>query len=451
MGHKTEKISTKLLNFFVFTIYIFFILNHAPCLADWWHHNSFIIGEKAAGMGGAFTAISNSAAGIYYNPGGIGFAPDVQLSLSTTNYYTSTITQYGYLGNNTSSFNLTDSDLISGFFGGVVKLSTETPIYISFGIYNKDYVNLDNNIESISNDNLIDTKFVQKLFSSENEYAFAFAIRPHEKFSLGFSVALFDIKYSETQTANIVSGPYPNPDNPPDNLYSYEAWQYNSNFIVRGLEFGLGVLYKPNDYFSFGLSGKYKYILSQQGESNLNDNTLLTDVNFVPLGPNSYPTEQQVNVITDNKYDKPFYSLPYMIRAGIAFYPADFQTFSADLIYHSENKAANPFYQLERVYDFAIGSETKFFDTVALRLGIFTNNWCGDPSVSDQFVNVNFIGYTAGLAFINGSSTFSFTYMHQQSQPGSHYALDPFFSNGSNNPDVDWQTDQFALGIVGEL
>ena len=46
---------------------------------------------------GAYTGIGTGAAGLYYNPGGMGFSPDLQLSVSTTNYYTSTIKQQGYL------------------------------------------------------------------------------------------------------------------------------------------------------------------------------------------------------------------------------------------------------------------------------------------------------------------------------------------------------------------
>ncbi len=448
----SKKISSEILLYTIRQIFlIILILIPNTCFSDWWHHNSFLVGDRAAGMGGAYSAISNDASGIYYNPGGLGFAADIQLSLSTTNYYTSSITQSGYLGKSNSAFTLTDADLLSGLFGGLIKLSTNIPIYIAFGIYNKDYVNLDNEVDSTGDNLISNTKFVQKLFSSENEYAIALAIRAHEMFSLGFSVAFFDIKYSETQTANIVSGPFSNPDNPPNNLYSYENWQFNSVFFARGIEFGLGLLFKPNDYFSFGLSGKYKYILLQEGHTNLNENKVLTDLNFVPIGTNSYPVTQQVNVITAQEYDKPFTYLPYMIRGGIAFYPADFQVFSADIIYHSENNADNSFYQLKKVYDFSVGSETKFFDTIGLRLGVFTNNWCGDPNISDQFVDINFVGYTFGVAYFNKPASYSFTYMRQESQPGAHYALEPSLAKGYNNPDVNWKTDQFVLAISGEL
>ncbi|APJ03304.1 hypothetical protein [Silvanigrella aquatica] len=438
-----------------YILFTFIFLFHSLSYGDWWHQNSFLMGDRAAGLGGAFTGISSGPSGLYYNPGGLGFAPDLQLSLSTTNYYTSKITQSGYLGNSDSTFSLTDSDLLSGFFGGIIRFSTDTPMYFAFGIYNKDYVNLDNNIESVSSTNSSETNFNQKLSSTENEYAVAFALRAHDNFSIGLSLAFFDIKYSEIQTANIVAGPFPNPDSPGNNLYNYETWIYNSNFYISGIELGLGFLFKPNYYFSFGLSGKYKQILYQNGSTNFNDNTILTDESFNPLGPNSYAIpnggSQGVNQITHTQYDKPFNSLPYMIRFGVGFYPAEFQTFSADVNYHSGADAQNIFYRLVPVYDFAVGSETVFFNTVALRLGVFTNNWCGDPNVTDQLVNVNFIGYTAGLVYINKANTYSLIYMLQQSQPGAYYALEPYYAQNNANPRVYWETQQFALSISDEL
>lgn len=160
---------------FIFVIFILFIAK--DCFGDWWHNNSFLMGGKASGMGGAFTAISEGAPGLYYNPAGMTYSPDAGVSVSTTNYYTSIITQDGYLGKDNSSFSLTDADLLSGFFGGVFRTGLDLPTYIAFAIYNKDYVNIDNVIDSHSIDGLTHTQFVQKLSSTENEYALGAAFR----------------------------------------------------------------------------------------------------------------------------------------------------------------------------------------------------------------------------------------------------------------------------------
>jgi len=42
-----------------------------PARADDAHYQNFLVGERAAGMGGAFTAIANDPSGTYYNPAGL--------------------------------------------------------------------------------------------------------------------------------------------------------------------------------------------------------------------------------------------------------------------------------------------------------------------------------------------------------------------------------------------
>ena len=44
------------------------------------------IGDKATGLGGAYCAISDDPSGAYYNPAGLVFALENQISLSVNNY-----------------------------------------------------------------------------------------------------------------------------------------------------------------------------------------------------------------------------------------------------------------------------------------------------------------------------------------------------------------------------
>jgi len=63
------------------------IVIHFEIFGDWNHYHDFLIGERAAAMGGAYTAISNDPTGLFYNPGGIVFSNDKEISLSTVGYY----------------------------------------------------------------------------------------------------------------------------------------------------------------------------------------------------------------------------------------------------------------------------------------------------------------------------------------------------------------------------
>src|SRR5690349_9357619 len=54
--------------------------------ADDSNFRPYIVGARAAGMGGAYTALADDGSGPYYNPGGIAFARHSSLSLSASVY-----------------------------------------------------------------------------------------------------------------------------------------------------------------------------------------------------------------------------------------------------------------------------------------------------------------------------------------------------------------------------
>lgn len=53
---------------------------------DDFHYNSVIIGERASGMGGAYVAVSDDTAGLYYNPAGIILAQSNSVSASVNTW-----------------------------------------------------------------------------------------------------------------------------------------------------------------------------------------------------------------------------------------------------------------------------------------------------------------------------------------------------------------------------
>ena len=66
--------------------------------ADTSNERPYVIGARASGMGGAFTALADDGAGPYYNPGGIAFATQSSLSLFVSAYALTTGTFDNALG-----------------------------------------------------------------------------------------------------------------------------------------------------------------------------------------------------------------------------------------------------------------------------------------------------------------------------------------------------------------
>ena len=98
-------------------VLFFSILFPAVSLSDEYHYKNLLIGERPAGMGGAYSGVSDTPEGAFYNPAGMAYAVGRSLSVSV-NAYHNTLTKYeGVLGED--DWNRKSSSLVPNFFGMV--------------------------------------------------------------------------------------------------------------------------------------------------------------------------------------------------------------------------------------------------------------------------------------------------------------------------------------------
>ena len=96
--------------------------------ADPSNFRTYLVGARAAGMGGAFTALADDGSGAYYNPGGLAFAQSSSLSLSGSVYgvvrgsYADVITRG-------QDFNYSALNLFPVATGAVRKLSADDVVH----------------------------------------------------------------------------------------------------------------------------------------------------------------------------------------------------------------------------------------------------------------------------------------------------------------------------------
>lgn len=113
------------------------ILLTANCLlppkagADELHYNNILVGDRAAGMGGAYTAISDDPSGLYYNPAGIVFAPGRSFSASVNAFQYSQKKYKDVLGGN--GWERRSSNLQPNYFGIIQPLG-EGKIGFSYAV-----------------------------------------------------------------------------------------------------------------------------------------------------------------------------------------------------------------------------------------------------------------------------------------------------------------------------
>ena len=96
-----------------------------PLMADELHYVNRLIGERASGLGGAYTAIADDAGGLFYNPAGIVYSDGRNLSGSLTSFYSSTTTYSDALAPGLD-YTRTSSSPLPNFLGGVQPLAGGT-------------------------------------------------------------------------------------------------------------------------------------------------------------------------------------------------------------------------------------------------------------------------------------------------------------------------------------
>jgi hypothetical protein len=435
-------------------VFYFFILFHPTIFSDWQHYNDFLIGDRAAGMGGAYTAISNDPSGIFYNPGGLAFTGDSEISLSTMGYYSNTQQVSSILGVSDFQLKQNDSDVINGFFGGVSKFKLfSKDFYISFGIFVPDNSNIDSKIRLASSNNGVVYAGDQRITDYESYYNLAVSTKIFPDLGIGLVVGFFDIEHDELITKNITYGPFVNSNG--SYVYAVNTNISDLSFSLKGIHLDFGALYKITKELSLGLSVVYNIPVWQKLTSSSLDSAIVVDANFKPVQGSVTLTDgtiftQHVNNYTSNSYNTPFPTLPIQSRIGLAWQPVDFQLLSFDVSYYSGISSAVSNYNLNPIFNYALGSETKFFDVINFRLGAFTNNWAGSSNQQEQVINSNFIGLSSGIAYQRDKKTsYGLTFIYQQTY-NALYVPNTSISK-SNYPGVDWSTYIVSLGMSSDL
>lgn len=375
--------------FFLKKLFLLCVLGYLGQLtADSYHNINGFFGERASGMGGAYTAISDDPSGGYYNPAGLAYAYDSSISLSASNYTTGKKNYNNVLGPG-QGYDREFRNYIPNFFGLVKE--TEQGARIGFSILNpindsfqrNDQIQLPLYYPAISNFKL----YNRETYNNINiGLSYAKALVPG-KFSYGVSL------YYLQDTASISnSGLVQFKDK------TYIVQTNSDNRTTRGLIPVLGLMYTPIDKLSFGLSVRRIIVTSQ--------NRL---INSFQIDSTAGGTEGILFIegthkafggsIGDTIYRGPSYSgkIPEVteVRLGTAFFPNKNLVASFDVIYTSGYSrktnnteilyggglpttitlSDNEDLELKRyaTTNFAFGLEYYLTEYLSLRLGSFTN------------------------------------------------------------------------------
>jgi long-chain fatty acid transport protein len=354
--------------------------------ADEFHYNNMLIGDRAAGMGGAYTAISDDATGLYYNPAGIVFVGDKNFSASVNAFYSQTKKFDNVIGN--KSFERNSSALLANYFG-IVKPFGRYKVGFSYAV--PDAVSENQNQEFSSVSPTVD-RLIINLSNRDSTYNVGPSIATEINDDLAIGLTLYAHQRDVQFTLNQFK----------ENTDTTIRWA-NSYFTLNetGIKPILGIAWSPAEKISLGLSLSKTFVL--RSSSTIQRTCWDTSTGDVCLNDVSTPTLQRPTFVTGSIKRE----YPTNLAVGAAYFANRDLLISADWSYHTAVKDAT-FGDKIATYNLALGTEYYINRKWAVRSGVYTN-FANTPNIQAGVTNieehVNLYGLSLSLTNFSGSAS----------------------------------------------
>lgn len=369
--------------------------------ADEFHYNNILIGDRASGMGGAYTAISDDPGGMYYNPAGIAYSTGKNLSASVNAYSVSSRTYKNVIGG--QDWKRTSETLLPNFFG-IIQPVGQFKLGFSYAVPDSNQEDQDQKFAFTSSTDTTVINFNNK--NNTNLFGPSAAIQVSDSLAVGATLYVHMRSTEAILNSSTVTS-----------TGSIASW---NNGYLESDEWGfrpiIGAMWAPVDKISIGLSFSKSLILSSD--------TLKQTTDSAAIPARTYETFDY-----KRKY-------PYQVSAGVAFFPDSSLLLSGDLNYYSPFDY-NWHTGLEKrtaVLNGALGAEYFINKNWAVRGGLFSD-FANTPQVEEGSVNqrehIDMYGGSLTVSHFTKNTSISFGGSYKM---GSGKAQ--LFSNNTSIQDV---------------
>lgn len=349
--------------------------------ADDTRYNNILIGDRAAGMGGAYTAVSDDPSGMFYNPAGIVYSSGSNIN-GSMNAFHRTQTRYKNVLDGRDWTR--ESQILTPNFVGYTQPFAGGTLGLSWAVIDAVLEDQEQDFQSLTVAGVGVDRYIININNQDTTYNLgpSFAYKLRENLSIGLTL------YGHYRTAEQVWN---------EQIYfsgGSRAWK---NVYLEKTEYGikpvLGAMWSPMERLSVGLSVRKGWLLSADAKRQY---TLKTAATATVPEP-----EQQTS---DFKRD-----LPLQVNAGAALFANERWLISGDFSYVSAVD------DLRWITNFALGSEYYVTSKWAVRVGVFSNV-SATPEVEagqeGQDEHVDLYGFSASLTHFthNSAVTFGFAY-----------------------------------------
>lgn len=418
----------------LFSIFLL-LLFKSPSEADEFHFNNLPVGERPSGMGGAYTALSDDAPGLYYNPSGIVRGKD-QITASIYAYSKSTTEYKKVFGNN--NFTKDNGEFVPGFFGITHHLPLGT-IGFSVAVVDSSRTNQNQDFYNIMVEGQDRWEFGRINFNFENRvYNFgpSYALPVSEEFSIGATLYV-QYKNQKADQNQIFTN-----DLGPNNfeVLSENTRVEETEWALRPI---LGILWKPKDKnFSTGLSLSRVFPFSREYSAQF-----LGTYQLVNPSGNSDAALLQLSKSSD------FREYPYVATLGVAYAFSPRWLFSWDLSYYTKTDRQDhddppSTFATRSFFNTALGGEYRYSDRWIFRAGFFTNlsnNNLNDQPVDQRVESIDLYGGSFSVTFKHLENSFTVGTTYSAGSGQARLGEFGFGVNRFTNTPVDAQSSLWLI------
>lgn len=367
---------------------VFYAISSAA-LADQMHYRNVITGERAQGLGGAYTGVADDASGVVYNPGGLAFAQSNDISGSANAFYSKKSTfKKAFLG--VSDFVEESGGTFAPFFGVMQKLDKYMPGLVGgFAYYTLD-------TELKDQDDLLSYNQVTRYHRAANERSATFgataALGYRVSSSLGIGLSLGYIKVDELNqvSQNSIVAIYPDPTTGTQKGPTFQVLSSRESLEAHGAQIGFGVQWAPSAELSVGAMARSGSYASQKY-------SLIVDKLTVDTG--TVKDASPLALQTDN----PLGSMPLEFRLGVAWFASPRLLVTSDIDFHEKVSDVSSVtarqYERESVLNYAVGTEYYLTSSIPVRFGLFTNDDARPMPTTSKIGQADHIDYKGASLF----------------------------------------------------
>lgn len=389
----------------------------AGAYADDFHYVNILIGDRAVGMGGAYTAISDDAAGAIYNPAGLVYGTGSNLAASVNAFSNTRKTYKGALTSTSGKkhdWEQESSVLLPNFFGATYDTSVGT-IGLTYAVPDSIQRKQQQSFADITSSRA--GAEIRQYNLNINDVDHTYLFGPSYAFRVSDNLSLGATLYGSYRDSTVIRNQslFLRDTDPGDTIDNSNAFQTINGYLYRtewGVRPILGVMWSPADKWAVGFSASKTWIVSakQKKQTTINSN--------VDSDPNT-----PLFLLEKDEEER---DIPFEARLGVAYFPSPALLLSADVSYHSGSgdliregqtlriTGPNAFQvvedELQPVINVALGGEYYLTDKLALRGGLYTDfanteDIRKDGVTVDQPEHVDIFGGTLSLTRFTRSTS----------------------------------------------